>query len=175
MLEWGGVERAPYIWALLRTTIPKRLWSAAPICPQCGYALIGLPESGICPECGTGYTPESAHLSASRSRAQLRRVCIWYGVWGVGFPVLFASLLRPFDPIAQNRVMMTAVSGVIIAPILSARLVGALTALAVERADSRSRVLGLLLFSAVLAAHIVLMVATFVAMPAVAYVSQRFL
>lgn len=26
------------------------------LCPACGYALVGLDEDGVCPECGTKYT-----------------------------------------------------------------------------------------------------------------------
>lgn len=29
-------------------------------CDQCGYLLKGLPGRGVCPECGSEYTPESA-------------------------------------------------------------------------------------------------------------------
>src|SRR5688572_3267499 len=31
-------------------------------CPQCGYALAGLPAAGICPECGTAYDQSTVVL-----------------------------------------------------------------------------------------------------------------
>jgi hypothetical protein len=31
---------------------------AAPLCPACGYALVGLPPRGICPECGRAYAED---------------------------------------------------------------------------------------------------------------------
>jgi hypothetical protein len=29
------------------------------LCPCCYYSLRGLPEDGVCPECGSGYSPQS--------------------------------------------------------------------------------------------------------------------
>jgi len=58
---WLGVKGI--IWALaipvaLLADVVRRVTSARtePFCIHCGYALHGLPERGICPECGSGYS-----------------------------------------------------------------------------------------------------------------------
>lgn len=73
---------------------PHPLFSRAtePTCPNCGFSLNGLPESGACPECGGAYNPSSAfalippplshalrHLSAPIALAAIG-VC-----FGIGF------------------------------------------------------------------------------------------
>ena len=32
------------------------------ICPRCGYSLQGLPDEGVCPECGRRYDPRTVVL-----------------------------------------------------------------------------------------------------------------
>jgi hypothetical protein len=61
VLWWLGLKGI--IWALaipvaLLADVMRRVTSARtePFCIHCGYALYGLPERGICPECGSGYS-----------------------------------------------------------------------------------------------------------------------
>ena len=58
---WLGLKGI--LWALaipvaLLADVVRRVTSARtePFCIHCGYALHGLPERGICPECGSGYS-----------------------------------------------------------------------------------------------------------------------
>jgi hypothetical protein len=39
-------------------------------CPDCGYLLTGLPEQGICPECGVAYNPEMIVLYGWATRVR---------------------------------------------------------------------------------------------------------
>jgi len=60
-LWWLGVKGMIYALAIpvaLLGSVIRRVTSARtePFCIHCGYALHGLPESGTCPECGSGYT-----------------------------------------------------------------------------------------------------------------------
>jgi hypothetical protein len=50
-------------------------------CPECGYALVGLPLEGACPECGTRYTDESARRLQPWPSAL--NICVRLG-WPVG-------------------------------------------------------------------------------------------
>jgi hypothetical protein len=60
LLRWTG-----YRLLLLALLIPFLVWDALservfrarkdPYCIHCGYTLIGLPEEGVCPECGRSY------------------------------------------------------------------------------------------------------------------------
>jgi hypothetical protein len=58
-------------------------------CPECGYSLEGLPDEGICPECGQRYdqTMIVLHGTARGRLASLGnaapRAVIWHVVWGV--------------------------------------------------------------------------------------------
>lgn len=36
-------------------------------CGNCGYSIEGLPEQGVCPECGVPYSPEVFHVARSLS------------------------------------------------------------------------------------------------------------
>jgi len=41
----------------------NRLFARAgdPSCPGCGFSLVGLPDTGVCPECGGAYDPDRSH------------------------------------------------------------------------------------------------------------------
>jgi len=45
------------------------------VCPECGYLLVGLPDSGTCPECGVDYSP--AELRLQWQRAERRFGGFW--------------------------------------------------------------------------------------------------
>ena len=66
---------------------PHPLFSRAtePTCPNCGFSLNGLPESGACPECGCGYTPSNARtfVPPTLSRA----------LYHIGLPLAIALLM----------------------------------------------------------------------------------
>ena len=32
-----------------------------PTCPNCGFSVVGLPDTGVCPECGGAYSPSNSH------------------------------------------------------------------------------------------------------------------
>lgn len=51
---------------------PHPLFSRAtePTCPNCGFSLNGLPESGECPECGNSYNPRNAFALIPPSLSQ---------------------------------------------------------------------------------------------------------
>jgi hypothetical protein len=58
---WLGLKGV--VWALaipvaLLADVVRRVTSAGtdPFCVHCGYALTGLPERGMCPECGSAYS-----------------------------------------------------------------------------------------------------------------------
>jgi len=44
-----------------------------PVCPHCGYELVGLPRRGHCPECGKYYDQLASPRAAERA-AEARRV-----------------------------------------------------------------------------------------------------
>jgi len=44
------------------------------LCPRCGYALAGLPDSGDCPECGRGYTPKTVERAKKEELAWRRNL-----------------------------------------------------------------------------------------------------
>jgi len=66
---------------------PHPLFSRAtePTCPNCGFSLHGLPESGACPECGRSYTRSSARafVPPTLSRA----------LYHIGLPLAIALLM----------------------------------------------------------------------------------
>src|SRR5579859_3895778 len=41
-----------------------------PYCGQCGYRLEGLPEEGLCPECGSAYQPDDIVIAGWGSGAK---------------------------------------------------------------------------------------------------------
>jgi hypothetical protein len=66
-------------------------------CPECGYALIGLPDAGVCPECGQDYDQSMLVLhGAARGRfANLGNAAGRSVVAQVGWLILCIVNLRP--------------------------------------------------------------------------------
>lgn len=59
-------------------------------CDQCGYSLKGLPGRGVCPECGTAYTPESAARLKPWPSAMM--ICLRMG-WPIAGLLVAGSLV----------------------------------------------------------------------------------
>lgn len=140
------------VWNFIRTTVPKKLWSEDPFCPQCRYSLLGLPPSGQCPECGNPFTPESAHLSASRTFPHLRRVALYHLAFAVVVPAVSGTL--------HAAAALPVVVCVIAALFTTARVIGAVVAIVVERWESRSESAGYLLVALIIAVHLAFLAAT---------------
>jgi hypothetical protein len=94
-------------------------------CPDCGYLLTGLPEQGICPECGFGYDREMIVLYGRRTA--------WGPAWGVlsqqGPPLDFLPIV-PVMMIAL-AISLAASSGISSPIIIAAALLTPLIILAV--------------------------------------------
>lgn len=62
---------------------------ADPHCGHCGFSLTGLPDHGLCPECGTDYDPSSSRM--------LYEVPSTYACMAhLGRPILYCLLALPF-------------------------------------------------------------------------------
>jgi hypothetical protein len=60
------------------------------LCPQCGYSLHGLPDSGICPECGFEYSRDLVVVYGS-SKGGRKDITAMTVVIGIVFAIAFAS------------------------------------------------------------------------------------
>ncbi len=61
-------------------------------CPDCGYLLFGLPERGVCPECGCGYDPAMIVLYGwEKGKAPSRRRRLRH--WAIGLALGAGALL----------------------------------------------------------------------------------
>ena len=72
---------------------PHPLFSRAtePSCPNCGFALNGLPDSGACPECGTTYNPTNAFASIPPTIGQaLLHLALPFWLAAIGIAMGFA-------------------------------------------------------------------------------------
>lgn len=58
-------------------------------CDQCGYSLKGLPDRGICPECGSAYTPETA--ARLKPWPSVMMICLRLG-WPLAGLMFFGAL-----------------------------------------------------------------------------------
>lgn len=66
-------------------------------CDQCGYALIGLPQSGVCPECGSRYTDASAKRLQPWPSAAMVCLRLGWPLAGMALAVAAASAGRSAD------------------------------------------------------------------------------
>ena len=67
-----------------------------PHCSYCGFALLGLPSEGVCPECGDRYDPQT-----SRQLAQAPSV--WRALRYLGLPVLIAVCVLIANELVLNH------------------------------------------------------------------------
>ncbi len=96
---------------------PAAPFNPPPFCPECGYALRGLPAAGRCPECGWGYGRElvlfeSADVAAGRSG--------WWSVHALNaafvvflvVTLLMVTRWLQYDGFVQNLLVLLAVGAV---------------------------------------------------------------
>lgn len=143
-------------WKLIKSTLPVRLWSKEPACPGCAYLLVGLPSEGRCPECGGGYTEASSHLSPSRTASHLRRAVGWYLAAIVVLPMVAAQLggVVPGLRVSGSVLFVLLIAMV---PVVCARLVGGVTALVVEKMETPSGWVAMVMLVGIIVAALVLM------------------
>ncbi len=81
---------------------PDPLASPPRWCPECGYAMLGLPAAGRCPECGWGYDEQTVVLYGRRLRGAERSARRWtpadrvVGVvlgWVIAFGFLMVAIV----------------------------------------------------------------------------------
>ncbi len=68
-----------------------------PHCDHCGFPLRGLPEEGVCPECGTAYTPTSAsrlQTPPSVGEALTTLLAPWFVLGGVALVAMISGGAR---------------------------------------------------------------------------------
>jgi hypothetical protein len=88
---------------------PKPPWiftpRAEPHCRHCAFALLGLPASGTCPECGTAYDPSNSYTlcnapTALQSVAYLGRPLLYSVLASIAGIIFFPPVSAVAIPVA---------------------------------------------------------------------------